>query len=63
VSGPIRFTPGRFNQLEKCTLGSEGTVAAVNDSRVQTWGAVIEGGGAFHVMAYCDGTSWSVAGK
>lgn len=41
----------------------EGSTASVSDSTTNTWGAVIAGGGSFHVLAYCDGTNWTVVGK
>jgi len=38
--------------------------AAVTDSTTNTWGAAITtGGGSNHVLAYCDGTNWTVAAK
>jgi len=36
---------------------------AVTDSTTNTWGGTITGGGADHVLAYCDGTNWTVAAK
>jgi hypothetical protein len=41
----------------------EGMVAWVTDSTVNTWGTVIVGGGANHVLACYNGTNWTVAGK
>lgn len=41
----------------------EGMVAWVTDSTVNTWGTVIAGGGANHVLACFNGTAWTVAGK
>lgn len=38
----------------------EGMLAAVTDSTVNTWGTVIAGGGANHVLAYYNGTNWIV---
>ncbi len=40
-----------------------GMLAAVSDSNTATWGATIAAGGANHVLAYYDGTNWTVAGK
>jgi hypothetical protein len=42
---------------------AEGTTVAVTDSTTATWGATITGGGANHVLAYYNGTNWTVAGK
>jgi hypothetical protein len=41
----------------------EGMLVAVTDSSTSTWGATITGGGANHVLAYYNGTNWTVAGK
>jgi hypothetical protein len=41
----------------------EGMLVAVTDSNTVTWGATIAGGGANHVLAYYNGTNWTVAGK
>ena len=41
----------------------EGMLVAVTDSSTDVWGATITGGGALHVLAYYNGTNWTVAGK
>lgn len=41
----------------------EGMMAVVGDSTVNTWGTVIVGGGANRVLAYYNGTAWTVAAK
>jgi hypothetical protein len=57
----IRCMPQAFSQLPAAST-CEGATAAVIDSSVATWGTTITGGGANHVLAYSDGTSWKVAG-
>jgi hypothetical protein len=52
-----------FSTLGTCDSSTEGTMSPVTDSSTATWGLVITGGGAAHVLAYCDGTSWTVAAK
>ena len=42
--------------------GAEGDLACVTDSNTATWGATIAGGGANNVLAYFNGTNWTVAG-
>jgi hypothetical protein len=59
----FQATVQAFTSLATCATGTEGTAAAVNNSTTATWGATITGGGTNHVLAYCDGTSWTVAGK
>ena len=70
INGPgpavITYTPGSFAALSAafpCNGTNEGTVAAVNDSTTAVWGATIAGSSTNHVLAYCDGTNWTVAGK
>jgi hypothetical protein len=41
----------------------EGMLVAVTDATTNVWGATITGGGANHVLAYYNGTNWTVAGK
>jgi len=35
----------------------------VTDSTTATWGGTVTGGGANHILAYCDGGTWTVIGK
>ncbi|MHB8272980.1 hypothetical protein [Bradyrhizobium sp.] len=56
------LTPEAFAGLAACTSSNAGTTADVTDSTTETFGATITGGGSFHVLAYCNGTSWTVAG-
>lgn len=66
TGGPVNsFQVGTnlFSALPSCTSGVEGTQAPVTDSTTNTWGATITGSGSDHVLAYCDGSVWSVAAK
>lgn len=56
----IGSTPRTFATLPGCV---EGITMPVTDSTTSTWGATITGGGTNHVLAYCDGTNWTVAAK
>jgi hypothetical protein len=56
------LTPGTFSTLASCSSANEGTTTDVTDSTTDTFGAVITGGGSFHVLGYCNGTNWTVAG-
>ena len=49
--------------LPACSGSTEGAMRAVNDSTTNTWGATITGAGSDHVLAYCDGTNWTVMAK
>jgi hypothetical protein len=60
---PVQVTAVAFSSLPACAAGTEGTMRAVNDSTTNVWGATITGSGANHVLAYCDGTNWTVAAK
>jgi hypothetical protein len=61
--GTIRQVPTVFANLPPCESALEGTTATLTDSAVNTWGATITGGGNNHVLAYCDGTDWTVSAK
>lgn len=61
--GSLQVTTGAFSRLSACVAGLEGTMAPVNDSTTATWGGTITGSGTNHVLAYCDGTNWTVAAK
>ncbi len=52
-----------FSTLAACSSSLEGAFRAVTDSTTNTWGATITGGGTNHVLAYCDGTNWTVMAK
>lgn len=41
----------------------EGMIVPVTDSSTNTWGATITGGGSNHVLAYYNGTNWTVSSK
>lgn len=55
--------PHAFASLAACAAGLQGSLAVVNNSNTATWGATIAGAGANKVLAYCDGTNWTVAAK
>jgi hypothetical protein len=63
TSSVVGRTVGTAGNLPACSGSSEGMLRAVTDSNTNTWGAVVAGGGTNHVLAYCDGTSWTVAAK
>jgi hypothetical protein len=56
----INIVPVATASLPTCT---EGSIKPVTDSNTNTWGATIAGGGSNHVLAYCDGTNWTVMAK
>ena len=60
VHGPAAVA---FASLPACATALEDSTAAVSDSTTVTWGATITGSGGSHVLAYCDGTNWTVMGK
>lgn len=55
--------PQVFSALATCAGGTEGTIAAVTDSTTVVWGATITGTGMNHVLAFCNGTNWTVLAK
>lgn len=57
-----QLTPQAFSAVNGfCVSGYEGHMTAINDSTTATPGQTITGGGTFHVMAYCNGSFWTVA--
>lgn len=52
-----------FSTLTACSSTGEGAMIPVSDSSTNVWGATVTGGGANHVLAYCDGTNWTVMAK
>ena len=59
-STPGNTVPLPFANLPQPVLGQ---VAVVTDSTVNTWGAVVSGGGAFTVLAWWTGSQWTVIGN
>lgn len=53
-------TPVAFAALP---VGSVGMVRTVTDSNTVVWGATIAAGGANKVLAFFNGSNWTVAGK
>lgn len=57
-------TPGLYpGDLPTCNSSTEGTIKPITNSNTAVWGAVISGIGANHVLAYCNGTDFTVIGK
>jgi len=54
---------GVFSALPTCASGLGGSIATVTDSATNTWGATITGSGSDQVLAYCDGSAWTVFAK
>lgn len=54
------LTPGTFATLPACDGTITGAVATVTDSNSATFNAVMAGGGANTVLAFCNGTAWTV---
>ena len=61
--GQIQQTAVAYASAPACNSGNEGSIQAITDSTVSTWGSTIAGGGANHVLGYCDGTNWTVGAK
>lgn len=59
ISAALSFRTVTFAGLP---VGVVGMVAVVSDSNTQVWGATVAGGGAFKVLAFYNGTVWTVAG-
>jgi hypothetical protein len=60
----VQIATSTFSALPTCNPAEEGTQHPVTDSTTSTIGATISaGGGSSHVLAYCDGTNWTVMAK
>lgn len=46
--------------LPTCGAGAKGQIYAVNDATSATFNATVAGGGVNNVMAFCNGTNWTV---
>jgi hypothetical protein len=58
-----RSSTSNFASIGACGTNNAGSFAGVPDSTTATWGAAITGGGTNIVLAFCNGTAWTVAGK
>jgi hypothetical protein len=63
VGAPFQPAKGTAAALPGCAAGSEGAMQAVTDANANTWGTTIVGGSTNHVLAYCDGTNWTIMAK
>jgi hypothetical protein len=63
VSSCTWIAPVAFASLPSCSSTTEGEKRPVTDSTTAVWGATITGSSSNHVLAYCDGTNWTVAAK
>ncbi len=61
VAKSVRGVAGTFASVPASPV--EGMLVAVTDSNTAVWGATIAGSGGNHVLAYYNGTNWTVAGK
>jgi len=59
----IQANTTTFGSLATCNSGNEGLIKPITNSSTNTWGATISTTGTDHVLAYCDGTQWTVMGK
>jgi len=66
-SSALTFSNGATAQIPSSTFASLpagvlGKQYVITDSTVNTWGATVAGGGAFTVLAWYNGTNWTVIG-
>jgi hypothetical protein len=56
----LKWPLEHFAVLGTCNSGSEGRTRYIDDSNTATYGATVAGGGAFHVLVFCNATNWRV---
>lgn len=62
-AGTMQAVVQAFASLTACGSTTKGSFASVSDSTTVVWGATITGGGTNEVLANCNGSAWTVAGK
>ncbi|QHI95501.1 hypothetical protein GT348_03775 [Aristophania vespae] len=53
----------KYASLPACSAAIGGQIQSVNDSAVNNWGDIVSGGGSFVIVAFCNGTNWTVMAK
>lgn len=56
----LQVAPHVFSALPACSSTYEGSFSAVTDATSATNGATVVGGGAHHILAYCNSVNWLV---
>ena len=59
-AGFLQIDPTEFGNLPTCRSSTEGMLKPLSNSNTNTLGATITGRGKYHVLAYCDGSNWTV---
>ncbi len=62
TDGLLGLKPQAFSALPAASATYKGVLACVTDSTTAVWGATITGVGGNVVLAYCNGTNWTVMG-
>jgi hypothetical protein len=63
ATGNVSIGTTTFSLLGTCNSSAEGSMRPVTDSTTSTLGATVSGSGSNHVLAYCDGTNWTVMAR
>ena len=65
-AGRVQLAGGLYatlNTSNPCNSTNKGMISVVTDSTTATWGATIAGSSSHYVLAFCDGSNWTVAGS
>lgn len=62
VSANIQAQVVAVASLPTCNAAAEGSIYGVNNSNSTTFNATVAGGGANHVMVYCNASNWVIGG-
>lgn len=63
INGVMKLPGVKFSTLSTCGSANGGMIAQVSDSSTTTWGETVSGDGSYVVIAFCDGSNWTVMAK
>jgi len=63
LKGDLIVKSFAFANVNACVANNKGAVTSITDSNTAVWGANIAGGRGNQVLAYCNGTNWTVSAK
>lgn len=62
-TGAVSINSAGYTYADRPSVSNGYGYAVITDSNTDTWGATVAGGGSFKILAFYNGTNWTVAGK